>query len=117
MAQHGLVGAHRLDMSPLVDAYERKRNLVMDMLSPLTQVEMPEGAFYAFPRVPDSLNCSATAFTDALLEHNVIAIPGEVFSQRNTHFRISYATADDRLKAGLQAVAVVLRGDGALASG
>ena len=31
------------------------------------------------------------------IEKNVLVIPGNVFSARDTHLRISYATTDDRL--------------------
>ena len=35
----------------------------------------------------------------------MIAIPGAVFSERDTHFRISYASDDERLEMGLRAIA------------
>ena len=93
------------DMSGVVAEYEGKRDMVLDILSPLMDVTVPDGAFYAFPEVPESLGMTGTQFTERLLEHNVIAIPGAVFSGRDTHFRISYATDDDRLEMGLHAIA------------
>ena len=59
---------------------------VLDILSPLMDITVPEGAFYAFLQVPYSLGMSGTQFTERLLDHNVIAIPGAVFSERDTHF-------------------------------
>ena len=105
IAQHAVIGAHHVDMSPWVDAYERKRDRVVEVLSPLTDLAVPQGAYYAFPAVPPALGMTATQFTESLLHHNVIAIPGGVFSQRDTHVRLSYATEDDVLEAGLQAIA------------
>lgn len=105
MAQHAVIAAHDVDMSGVVAEYEGKRNRVLDILSPLMDVTVPEGAFYAFPEVPEALGMTGTQFTERLLEHNVIAIPGAVFSDRDTHFRISYATDDDRLEQGLHAIA------------
>jgi aspartate aminotransferase/aminotransferase len=32
----------------------------------------------------------------------VLIIPGNVFSKRDTHFRISYATTDEKLKEGCE---------------
>ena len=37
----------------------------------------------------------ATAFVTKAIENNVLVIPGNVFSQRDTHFRLSYACDDD----------------------
>ncbi|MBG83094.1 MAG: aspartate aminotransferase [Phycisphaerae bacterium] len=105
MAQHAVIAANGVDMSGIVAEYESKRNMVLDILSPLMHVAIPDGAFYAFPEVPGSLGMTGTQFTERLLEHNVIAIPGGVFSDRDTHFRISYATDDDRLETGLRAIA------------
>ena len=32
----------------------------------------------------------------------MLIIPGNVFSERDTHFRISYATTDEKLKEGVE---------------
>jgi len=40
------------------------------------------------------------------IANNVLIIPGNVFSERDTHFRISYATSDEKIKQGVE----VLRG-------
>ena len=105
MAQHAVVAAGDVDMSGIVSDYQAKRDMVLDILSPLMDITVPEGAFYAFPQVPHSLGMSGTQFTERLLDHNVIAIPGAVFSERDTHFRISYASDDERLEMGLRAIA------------
>lgn len=109
MAQHAMLEANNVDMSKWVDAYQDKRDRVVEALSPLTNIAVPGGAFYAFPEVPPSLGMTGTQFTESILEHNVIAIPGGVFSARDTHFRISYATEDAKLDAGLAVLARSLR--------
>ena len=58
----------------------------------------PGGAFYCFPRAPKG--ASATEFVKRAIEHNVLVIPGNVFSEQDTHFRVSYAATDERLVAG-----------------
>ena len=40
------------------------------------------------------------------IANNVLIIPGNVFSEKDTHFRISYATSDDKLRQGVE----ILRG-------
>jgi len=34
------------------------------------------------------------------IENNVLIIPGNVFSEQDTHFRISYATSDEKIAQG-----------------
>ena len=36
------------------------------------------------------------------IEKNVLMIPGNVFSEKDTHFRISYATTDEKLAQGCE---------------
>jgi aspartate aminotransferase/aminotransferase len=40
------------------------------------------------------------------IANNVLIIPGNVFSEKDTHFRISYATSDEKIKQGIE----ILRG-------
>ena len=90
-----------VDMSQHVSAYERKRDRVVERLSPLYNLSVPGGAFYAFPEVPQSLGLTATQFVEKAIEKSLLIIPGSVFSQRDTHFRISYACDDATLERGL----------------
>jgi aspartate/methionine/tyrosine aminotransferase len=86
------------DLSAQVDAYRHKRDKVASALSGLFDLATPEGAFYAFPRAPWG---TATEFVAAGIERNLMTIPGNVFSKRDTHFRISYAVDDATLGRGL----------------
>jgi len=36
------------------------------------------------------------------VRHNVLIIPGSVFSEQDTHFRLSYATSDEKLERGCE---------------
>jgi len=110
MVQHAGVVALRTDMSAFVAAYERKRDMVVAALGGLTEVAHPAGAFYAFPQVPPRLGLTGEAFFHKALEHNVLVIPGHIFSQRDTHYRISYAVDDARLAKGLDVLAALMRG-------
>ena len=87
-----------LDMSDAVAAYKRKRDIVFDGLSKKFELVKPEGAFYIFPKAPNGT--TASDFVTRAIENNVLIIPGNVFSDRDTHFRISYATTDERLARG-----------------
>jgi aspartate aminotransferase/aminotransferase len=101
MAQFGGVAALDFDLSARRDAYRSKRDRVVDRLEGHYELVRPEGAFYAFPKVPGAGE-SATAFCErAFRDYDLIIIPGHVFSRADTHFRISYAVEDDVLNHGL----------------
>ncbi|MBX6314907.1 MAG: aspartate aminotransferase, partial [Isosphaeraceae bacterium] len=76
------------------------RDRVVEALSGLYELSSPSGAFYAFPRVPPGWG-SASEFVAAAIQQNLLVIPGNVFSRRDTHFRISYAVDDRTLERGL----------------
>jgi aspartate aminotransferase/aminotransferase len=81
-------------------AYQCKRDIVFETLSKKFEIVKPDGAFYTFPKSPGKI--SATDFVTRAIESNVLIIPGNVFSERDTHFRISYATTDEKLKEGCE---------------
>ncbi|HLL89185.1 MAG TPA: aminotransferase class I/II-fold pyridoxal phosphate-dependent enzyme, partial [Tepidisphaeraceae bacterium] len=98
--QHAALKALDLDMTPAVDAYRRKRDIVFDGLSKRFEITRPDGAFYIFPKAPKG--ATASEFVAKAIDRNVLIIPGNVFSDRDTHFRISYATTDEKLKQGVE---------------
>lgn len=102
MAQLGGVTAMDVDMSSHVRAYQKKRDLVVQKLQGLYQLSEPHGAFYAFPQVPERLGLTATQFVEKAIAKSLLIIPGSAFSQRDTHFRISYACNDAMLTRGLE---------------
>lgn len=111
MAQWGAMAAIDTDMAPEVERYRQKRNMVIEALAPVTEVATPGGAFYAFPKVPDRLGLTATQFVEKCIERSVLVIPGSVFSDRDTHLRISYAASDETLQRGLGIIAELMRGE------
>jgi aspartate aminotransferase/aminotransferase len=96
--QYAALAALDVPMGDAVAAYRRKRDIAFDRLSRSFDVSKPGGAFYIFPRAPSG--ATASDFVAKAIENNVLIIPGNVFSERDTHFRISYATTDDKLARG-----------------
>lgn len=93
-----------------VAAYTRKRNRVYEVLSPAFgkgAVQMSEGAFYAFIEAPGG---DGAAFVEKAIAKEVLIIPGEVFSTRKTHFRLSFAVPDPVLDRGLDILASLAKG-------
>ncbi len=99
MAQAAAITALSCDVSAEVAAYKKKRDMVHDALGEPFGLRRPQGAFYAFVPAPGG---KATNFVANAIENNVLIIPGNVFSQKDTHFRLSYATSDERLTEGLE---------------
>lgn len=106
MAQWGVVPAFDIDMNDEVERYRGRRDMVLDAFRGLARVPQPGGAFYCFVEVPEHLGITASTFVERSIEQSVLVIPGKVFSHRDTHFRLSYATHEDKLRKGLE----VLRG-------
>jgi aspartate aminotransferase/aminotransferase len=87
-------------MTDAARAYQHKRDIAFETLSKKFEVQKPGGAFYIFPKAPAGI--SATDFVAKAIDKNVLVIPGNVFSERDTHFRISYATSNEKLKQGCE---------------
>jgi aspartate aminotransferase/aminotransferase len=99
MAQKATLTALTVDMSGYIAEYRRKRDMIYAALKNDFEVVQPGGAFYIFPKAPGG---SGAAFCQAAIANNVLIIPGNVFSGRDTHFRISFAAPDDKLRAGAE---------------
>ena len=98
--QKAAIAALDYNVSDLVDAYKRKRDLIYDGLGDKFDMVKPGGAFYAFVKAPAGK--SATEFVEKAIANNVLVIPGNVFSEKDTHFRISYATSDKKIEQGIE---------------
>lgn len=113
IAQHGCLAAFETDIDHLVESYRARRDMVVSRLSAHTTVTEPGGAFYCFVEVPERLGFGERAgerFFERAIEENVLLIPGHVFSDRDTHVRVSFATSERNLERGLDALDVLLRG-------
>ncbi|MDB5293315.1 MAG: aspC [Phycisphaerales bacterium] len=105
--QHAALKAMDLPMNAAVETYRRKRDRVVEGLSKKFEIVKPEGAFYIFPKAPAGI--TASDFVARAIENNVLIIPGNVFSERDTHFRISYATTDEKIAAGCEVLCSLVK--------
>jgi aminotransferase len=110
--QWGVIGAFDVDMSREVADYEKRRDLVVGTLSKVTEVPMPGGAFYTFVKVPerygDETNRGENFFQEGV-KRKILVVPGRTFSQRDTHFRLSFATPMDILRRGLDVLTDMMK--------
>jgi aspartate aminotransferase/aminotransferase len=99
--QWAALAAIDVDMSDAVASYrERRDRIVAGLTGAGYEIARPGGAFYVFPKVPDGY-ASDTAFVEAAIDRNLLVIPGNIFSRRDTHFRISYAASFDTIDRGI----------------
>jgi len=66
----------------------------------------PGGAFYIFPQAPGN---DGDAFVKKAIENNVLIIPGSVFSERASSFRISFAAPDEVIVKGCEVLKSLAR--------
>ncbi|MHC4842683.1 MAG: pyridoxal phosphate-dependent aminotransferase [Planctomycetota bacterium] len=97
--QKAAIDALDYDLTEKVELYRKKRDLIYEGLKDKFQIVKPAGAFYAFIKAPGG---SATDFVEKAISNNVLIIPGNVFSEKDTHFRISYATSDEKIQQGVE---------------
>ena len=71
----------------------------MEALSTKYEIVKPGGAFYVFPKAPWG---TGSEFVAKAIENNLLIIPGNIFSEADTHFRISYAASDEIIDRGIE---------------
>ena len=103
-AQKAAVIALKADMTEKLVAYRKKRDIVYEGLKSFCKVSKPGGAFYIFPEAPGG---DGDLFVKKAIENNVLIIPGSVFSDKNTNFRISFAAPDDTIQRGVEVLAKI----------
>ena len=94
--------------------YRVRRDYVIGRLSaiPGVKIQMPKGAFYAYPNVScvyGGVIKSSMDFAERLLAEEFVAVvPGEAFGT-NEHVRISYATSMHEITRGLDRIERFIR--------
>jgi len=100
VAQQAALACPNTDMSQQLSAYAVKRDLMHEALSSHFEVGAADGAFYLFAKAPERFN--GDSFTELAIKNNVLIIPGSVFSERDSHFRICYTVPNDKLLEGAE---------------
>ncbi len=98
MVQYAGMAALEVDPSDYRLQYRHKRDMIYEGLKTRFDVKKPGGAFYMFPEAPGG----GESFVKRAIENGLLVIPGGVFSEKDTHFRISYAAGDDTIARGIE---------------
>lgn len=97
-AQYAVAKSLDTDLSKYIASYKKKRDLMYEGLKDKFRIVKPGGAFYFFPQVPWGTD---EEFVATAINKNLLIIPGSVFSERHTHFRISYAASEETIHRGI----------------
>jgi aminotransferase len=86
--------------------YDRRRHLIVDGLNEIgLETFLPQGAFYAFPKIECSGLDDETFAQKLLEEEKVAVVPGSAFGAGGVGFvRCSYATNYDKIEAALEKI-------------
>jgi aspartate/methionine/tyrosine aminotransferase len=117
VSQRAALAAVSGDLSAVAamrDAFDRRRKIIVEMLSAIDGVRCPEpaGAFYAYPQVKGLLGrplrgrtaTSSIELAELILdEAEVAVVPGEAFGTPG-YLRLSYALGDDDLVEGISRI-------------
>ena len=102
-------------VAKMLAEYRVRRDYVVGRLAaiPGVKIQMPKGAFYAYPNVSCVYGnggiTSSMDFAERLLAEEFVAVvPGEAFGT-NDHVRISYATSMHELTRGLDRIEKFIR--------
>jgi len=106
MVQHAALAASDHDTAAVVAEYQRKRDRVRDGLRDRFELFPPSGAFYVFAKAPWG---TGTEFVAEAIQRNLLIIPGNVFSRRDTHFRVSYAAPERTIDQGVDILCQLAR--------
>jgi len=107
IAQFAALACPAVNLDPFIDAYRAKRDLMVGILSEHFEIGPPDGAFYLWAKAPEGH--TGTSFIEQAIAHNVLAIPGGVFSERDTHFRLCYTVPDEVLRRGAEVLCGLVR--------
>ena len=117
VSQRAALAAVSGDLSAVAamrDAFDRRRKIIVEMLSAIDGVRCPEpaGAFYAYPQVKGLLGrplrgrtaTSSIELAELILdEAEVAVVPGEAFGTPG-YLRLSYALGEDDLVEGISRI-------------
>lgn len=100
------VAAWNCDVSDRVADYKRKRDFMVSALKDQYDIRGGNGAFYLFIKAPWG---TGSEFVAEAIRNELLIIPGNVFSQHDTHFRLSFAATDETLQRGVEVLQKIAR--------
>lgn len=97
-AQKAAISALKYNPQKHIKKYQKRRDFLYEELKPYFKIQKPDGSFYLFPEAPSK---NGTNFVKRAINNRLLIIPGKVFSEKDTHFRISYTASEEEIKKGI----------------
>lgn len=97
-AQKAISDNISVNLDKEVRYYKENKDLFYKELKDYYEFNKPEGAFYAYLKIPKGKN----NFVEELIDKNLLVVPGEVFSKKKNYFRISFAVEREKLIKGIE---------------
>ena len=99
------------DALPMKEAYLERRDYVYDRLNKMgLDVQIPDGAFYFFVKIPFNDISSFDFCLSMVKEEKVAVVPGSAFSSYGEgYFRLSFACSMETLEEGLNRIETYLK--------
>lgn len=95
--QHATLSAFDCDISKYVADYKERRDMLYSALSEKYEIVQSQGAFYFFVKYPGD----PEKFIQSCLNNNLLVVPGSVFSEKNDHFRVSFAASRENIQRAI----------------
>ena len=83
----------------ILEIFRKKRDYVIANLSEKFQVFGAQGTYYMFISLPEG---NGDSFLEKVMKKNLFLFSGKIFSQRNTHIRISFSVDFENLKKAVK---------------
>ncbi|MEM6912270.1 MAG: aminotransferase class I/II-fold pyridoxal phosphate-dependent enzyme [Verrucomicrobiota bacterium] len=100
VTQAAALACPQVDLTQPIADYRAKRDLMVGILQERFELAPPDGAFYLWAKAPQGQ--TGTRFVEKAIAHNLLIIPGQVFSEWDTHFRLCYTVPNDKLQEGAE---------------
>jgi aspartate aminotransferase/aminotransferase len=98
--QYAALACAEVDVGADIARYRKRRDLAVGILAQRFRLAPPDGAFYLWVELPSGW--TGQRFVEHAIAHNLLVIPGGVFSQRDSHIRICYTVPEPKLQAGCE---------------
>ena len=107
------------EVKVMVAEFKNRRDYVLERLKPIKALscDVPDGAFYVFPRISSVFGkelagrkiANSVDFAAVLLEQaRVAVVPGKAFGS-DEHIRLSYAASPENIKEGMNRIEGLLK--------
>ena len=95
-----------VDMSSYIADYRRKRDTIVDAPERHVRDRQTRRGVLHLPACPVG---HRHEFVAEAIENELLIIPGNIFSRRDTHFRLSYAAEDSTIDRGIEVLRKLAR--------